>query len=94
VKCAYVVFQFLAALAALAAGIAWYRASKKPVAKPGPMGYMPEDQNHPVWQEMRAIAVEIERGVELNRRAAALTAAAAAIQFLALLIGALKDAHS
>jgi hypothetical protein len=77
------VFELLAALAALAAGIAWYRAAQKPVAKPGPTPYVSGDVNHPMYQEMRAAGEKIERGAILNRRAAALAALSALFAILA-----------
>jgi hypothetical protein len=79
------VFEVLAAVTALAAAIAWCRAALKPVAKPGLMPYASGDPNHIMYQEMRAAAEQIERGIILKRQAAALTALSALFQCLALL---------
>ena len=79
------VFEVLAAVTALAAAIVWCRATLKPVAKPGLMPYASGDPNHIMYQEMRAGAEQIERGIILNRRAAALSALSALFQCLALL---------
>lgn len=75
------------ALFAIAAAYAWWRASLKPVAKSGPGPYVSADPNHPMWEAMRKAAAEVERGAELNRRAALLTAAAAAFQAGAAITG-------
>jgi hypothetical protein len=71
------VFEILAAVTALAPAIAWCRAALKTVAKPGLMPYASGDPNHIMYQEMRAAAEQIERGIIVNRQAAALTARSA-----------------
>ena len=68
-----------AALAAIVAAISWRAASHKPVAKYAGTGYGGVSPDMPINKE-------IERGAELNARAATWTAISALFQALALIV--------
>jgi hypothetical protein len=73
------VFGLLAAVAALAAGIAWYWAARHPVGKSGLPFYASDE----ILQQVAAHGKKIDRGSMLNRWAASLAALSAAFALLA-----------
>jgi hypothetical protein len=69
--------NYIAGVTAVAAGIAWYVATRHPVAVPGLPVYMPADREHPLWKEIAAHGRKIVRGGKWNLAAAVTTCVSA-----------------
>jgi len=72
-------FEFLSAIAAIFAGLAWRAAAEKPVPKYAGAGYGGRSR-------YLSINAEIERAAALNRIAAMCASIAAMLQAIALLV--------
>ncbi len=54
--------HLIGAMFALAAGIAWFVASRHPVGVPGSGVYAPRELSHPFWKSVEAMGNRIRRG--------------------------------